>query len=82
MKVVEVTKDDVRMLAQVINMLHTGEFSLNGKDVCAGADAIRWLQRTAVAVSESYSAASTAPAPAPAASAPFTIKAHQPGKKK
>lgn len=55
MKVSEVTKDDCKMLAQIINMMQVGEFTVNGKDVCASADTIRWLQRFAVSVSETFS---------------------------
>lgn len=81
MKVAEVTKDDIRLMAQVVNMLHAGEFALSGKDVCAGADAIRWLQRTAVTLSEAYTASLATPPP-PAPEAPFTVKTYQSGKKK
>jgi hypothetical protein len=80
MKIAEVAKDDVRLMAQVVNMLHVGEFSLNGKDICAGSDAIRWLQRTAVMMSEAYTAASATPAPK--ADEPFKVTSHTPGKKK
>lgn len=44
MKFLEVSADDMKMLGQLINMLNTGNFSMNGKDICASADTIRWLQ--------------------------------------
>lgn len=49
-----VTKDDALKLGQLINMLHVGEFELNGKDICASADTIRWLQNLAKQTAEVY----------------------------
>lgn len=76
-------------MAQVIHMLQAGEFTLSGKDVCASADTIRWLQRLAVQMSQAYQASV---APPPAAPTPtdepapaglpsgVTIKQFAPGK--
>ena len=56
MKVTEATKDDVRLLAQLINMINAGQFGpISGADVCAAADSIRWLQTLCLKTSESFS---------------------------
>lgn len=52
-----VTKDDLRLLAQLVNTVQVGEYTCNGKDLCAAADAIRFLQETAVKASKSYTEA-------------------------
>lgn len=83
MKVSEVTKDDIRMAAQLINMLQVGEFSLNGKDICASADTLRWFQNFAAQASKCYSEElSTGPQALEGSgiSSGVTIKAMSPGK--
>jgi len=94
MKFALVTKDDMKMFQQLINMVQIAELSLNGKDVCATADTIRWLQKVAVGAAECFQA-SLAPKPEPpvpptpvAAAKPptggfeegVTIKSFNPGK--
>lgn len=54
MKFSEVQDSDMKMLGQLINMIQTGEYSLNGKDLCASADTIRWLQTIAVDAAKVY----------------------------
>lgn len=55
MKFLEVLDTDMKMLAQLINMLQVGEYRLSGKDLCASADTIRWLQNTAKSAADCYS---------------------------
>lgn len=55
------TKEDLRLLAQLVNTVQAGEYTLNGKDLCAAADAIRFLQETAVKASKAYTDAVVAP---------------------
>lgn len=65
------TKEDLRLLAQLVNTVHAGEYTCNGKDLCAAADAIRFLQETAVKASKSYTDTLNAPeVPAAVAAAP------------
>lgn len=80
MKLAEVSKDDVKMLAQLVNMLHAGSFTVNGKDVCASADTIRWLQKLAVSASEAYAVPSSDQAASVPASDGLKVKAFNPGK--
>lgn len=63
MKFAEVLDTDMKMLAQLINMLQAGEFKLSGKDMCASADTIRWLQRVATQAAECYSGSKTVKEP-------------------
>lgn len=67
----DVSTEDCKMLAQLINMLHSSELTLNGKDICASADTIRWLQRLAKQAAEVY---------AKPKEEELTIKAMSPGK--
>ena len=79
----EVSKDDLKHMAQVVNTIHISEFTLNGKDVCAAADSFRWLQRAAMQMSQAYqlSLGTEKPEPAPGAMPDgVTVKAFQPGK--
>lgn len=89
MKCSEVSDSDVRSAAQLVNMLHTGAWTLSGKELCAAADTIRAFQKIAVAISEGYQTRSAAPeAPTPAVAPPVvgplgpgvTIKEFNPGK--
>lgn len=90
MKFLEVNETDMRLFAQVINMLQVGEYKVNGKDVCAASDAIRWLQKAAVLAAESYANASkntpvesdNVPPPPPSGGLPegVNMKAFNPGK--
>lgn len=94
MKFLEVSDKDMKCFAQLINMLHAGEFKLNGKDMCASADTIRWLQDVAKGAAECYSKprASSPVQPEPIAEAKkeepptgglpsgVTLKAFSPGK--
>jgi len=71
MKFASVLKSDMVMFSQLINMLQAAEFSLNGKDVCASADTIRWLQQVAVKAAETFKADAEGPKPdAPSPVAP------------
>lgn len=91
MKFSEVAKEDCLMMSQLVNMLQGGEFKVTGKDMCAGGDTIRWLQKQAVKLAEAYKAGdspkSPPPAPAEEAAAPvpspdegLKVKAFSPGK--
>ena len=95
MKFLEVSDSDVKLFAQLINMLHVAEMKVNGKDVCAAADSIRWLQNVAKAAAECYSQSKTpkvevsvppqeipvTPPPAPGGLPEgVTMKAFNPGK--
>lgn len=91
MKFAEVLDSDMRMFGQLINMLQVGEFKLNGKDMCASADTIRWLQKVATSAADCYaqSKASAKPAkepelalPTPSSGLPegVAVKAFNPGK--
>lgn len=82
MQVSACSKDDVKLMAQVVNLLTAGEFSLGGKDLCAAADAIRWLQKLAVQCSESYQAGvhgTPTPPPPPTEETKPSLKDRQPG---
>lgn len=72
----------MRAAAQLVNMLHTGAWTLSGKELCTAADTIRAFQRLAQAISEGYQAGRAAPAPV--AVGPLgpgvTIKDFNPGK--
>lgn len=57
MKFSDVTKEDMRMIAQLINMVQASKYDISGKDVCASADTIRYLQNMAVNIAKSYQAA-------------------------
>ena len=65
MKFLEVSDSDIKLFAQLINMLHVAEIKVNGKDVCAAADSIRWLQNVAKAAAECYSQSKTPKVEAP-----------------
>lgn len=91
MNVSGVTEADMRVLAQLANMLNVGSWTVNGKDACAVGDTIRWFQKFAAHVGQVYSSEKVAPEPpAPAAAAPepsggglpagVTVKAFNPGK--
>lgn len=73
------TKDDLRLLAQLVNTVHAGEYTCNGKDLCAAADAIRFLQEIAVKASKSYTDMVSAPeVPPPTVAAPAAAVLPQP----
>ena len=55
MKVSEVSKEDCIKAAQLINMLQIAKYDIGGKDMCAGADSIRWLQNLAVDMAKDFS---------------------------
>lgn len=75
------TKDDLRLLAQVIHTLQAGQYSLNGKDVCAAADAMRFLQGVAVKASQAYTEELTAIPDTPLPGmGDVNIKAFHPGR--
>jgi hypothetical protein len=59
MKFLEVSDSDMKLFAQVINLLQAGKYELGGKDLCASGDAIRWLQKVAVSAAEAYSKGKT-----------------------
>ncbi len=61
MKFLEVSDTDMKLFAQLINMLHVGEFKLNGKDLCAAADSIRWLQKVAQSAADCYAQSKASP---------------------
>lgn len=44
MKVSEVSAQDCQMLAKLITIIQVGEYTVSGKDICAAADSIRWMQ--------------------------------------
>jgi carboxypeptidase C (cathepsin A) len=54
MKCLEVTDVDCKMAAQMVNMLQSGQWDVNGKDICASADTIRWIQKLAVSIGQGY----------------------------
>lgn len=94
MKFAEVLDSDMKLFAQLINMLQVGEFKVSGKDVCASADTIRWLQNVARAAAECYAGSkpsqvpvvkepeTVTPPPPPSSGMPegVTVKAFNPGK--
>ena len=93
MKFSDVTKDDMKMFAQLIHMVQASKYDISGKDVCASADTIRFLQKVAVEIAKSYQAKVTsedhAPAPQEVKAPPsgplgegVTIKAFHPGSSK
>lgn len=67
MKVSEVAVEDMKMMAQAVNMVHTATFSINGKDVCASADTIRWLQKLATDMAKTYQESKTSEPSVPSA---------------
>jgi hypothetical protein len=81
MRVSVISKDDCKCVAQLINMLQAGDFKVSGKDMCAGADSLRWLQQFAVDLAKVYQEEQK-----PAVSAPevepqgLRIKSYNPGK--
>jgi hypothetical protein len=78
MKLNEVLENDIRMLAKVLTMLQGSEYNLSGKDICAAADAIRWLQDVAKQFAETYSAPKTSVQPAVAETKPATAVPSEP----
>lgn len=87
MQIVGATADDLRMMAQLVNLVQAGSYTFGGKDMCAAADAIRWLQKLAVTSGKAYAEAPTTQPPPeePKAQAPgfpegVTMKAFNPGK--
>lgn len=54
MKLSEVSDSDLKMIGQLINMLQNGTYDLNGKDLCASADTIRWFQTFGVDAAKVY----------------------------
>jgi hypothetical protein len=74
MKVSDVSKDDCIRAAQLINMLRIAEYKIDGKDICAGADSIRWLQQLAVEMAKVYT-------PAVNSSEGLSVKSYNPGKR-
>ena len=80
-----VSKDDLKHMAQVVNTLHAGAYTLGGKDICTAADSIRWLQQAALRMSQSFQGALYAektPVTPSGSGLPegVTIKAFHPGK--
>lgn len=59
------TEADMKLMAQLANMLNIGEWTVSGKDACAIGDTIRWFQKFAAQVGQTYSAEKVAPAPEP-----------------
>ncbi len=55
MKLSDVSKDDMKFFAQLINSLQVGEYTVNGKDACAFADSLRWFQKLAAAAAKVFS---------------------------
>lgn len=53
MKITEVTENDAKLVSKALMMIQAGEWTMNGKDFCQAADAIRWLQNTAVIMAQS-----------------------------
>lgn len=86
MKVQDVANVDCKAVAQLINMLNVSEYTANGKDICAAADSIRWLQSFAIEMAKSYQEQlnpKPTAAPDTAAVAPvegFKVKSYNPGK--
>lgn len=85
MKLAEVSKDDCRLMAQLINMVQIGRYEVGGKDMCAGADALRWLQGLAVEAAECLkNQVVSLPETPPAAPDPpdegLKVKTYNPGK--
>lgn len=80
MKVSGVSKDDCQKLAQLINMIHIAEYTAIGKDICAAADSIRWLQSFAKEVAVVFQAEASAPSAPPPTESGFTIKSSGQGK--
>lgn len=71
MKCSEVTKKDVQLASQMVNMLQSGSWDLVGKELCAAADTIRWFQVMATSLAEGFSAGLTSEPPV----APATVSA-------
>lgn len=81
MKVSDVSKDDCIKAAQLINMLQLGKYDVGGKDMCAGADSIRWLQSLAVEMAGAHAGTTKPAAPPPEGLAVKTYNPGKPGKK-
>lgn len=47
MKVSEVSSQDGRMCAQLLNLLKAGKWELSGPDIAAHAATLQWVQRLA-----------------------------------
>lgn len=80
MRCVEVTKEDCKQIASLINLLHGGRFEMNGKEMCANADTLRWLQAFALDAAKAYQAADVAPSAEPTSE--LKVKHFSPGKGK
>jgi hypothetical protein len=78
-KVSEVSKDDCMKAAQLINMLQIAKYEIGGKDMCAGADSIRWLQELATGMAKGYQSEAQETA-APKAPEGLAVKSYSPGK--
>lgn len=79
MNLSDVSKDDCKYVAQLINMLQIATMEINGKDMCAGADSLRWLQALAVNMASAYAGGANTQAPVPAASEGLKVRAYNPG---
>lgn len=77
MKVSEVTNDDGRMMAQLINFLGKGRWDLTGSDAEILVGVKRWAASVAGSMAAQLSPAKVNPAPLPAEPAPasgFKVK--------
>lgn len=73
MRVTEVTNDDGRMCAQLLNLIKSGRWDLSGSEAEALVATKRWLQQLAGLMAEQLKP-SAKPIAAPAAEAPMRIK--------
>lgn len=64
-------------------MLQVAKYDIGGKDMCAGADSIRWLQTLATEMAKAYQPETTKTVALETPAKPsegFTVKSYNPGK--
>lgn len=64
MEIRAVTEDDGRHMANLINFLKAGKWSLSGTDIAAFGGVYQWVQRLAVDMASQLSPPPSAPPPA------------------
>jgi len=74
MQVSQVSNQDGRMCAQLINLLNRGKWELSGPDIHAHAETVRWVQHVAGLMAADLKGKSAEEKAAPAATTPMKIK--------
>lgn len=78
MKVSEVTNDDGRFCAQLLNLLAHGQWKLSGPDISAHSATVKWVHDLARLLAEQLKSKAPSPVPASDQGGGFKVKSMGP----